>query len=354
MTQELQHKIENLINSNQETDDREITSRLKKLLYEIELENIDNKEAKSVSTLVAESILQLNEEASSYPAIETGFVDLDRLLGGFRPGELVVIGGRPSMGKTQLLVNLSSYISRRFPVLYFTFDLSAFLLTCRFLSLATEIPGRNLLRHNLDEDQKTRLSAVEEYFNARKLFISGDCIHSVEALKALSQKYIRERGMKVIVIDYLQMLNSQNRYHRGNRETEVSHIMRELKAIAKECNMCVIVSSQLSRSVESRCGSKRPQLSDLRESGAIEQDADKVLFIHRPEYYGFTMDENNMPVTGVAEIIVAKNRTGPTDTIRLLRDSEFTKFRDYEEDSADLNQFTFSEERLLELEKSPF
>lgn len=353
MTQELQHKIENLLGQTQQVDDREVMSQLKQLFYETESQHIKDAEVKNIATLVAESVRKLNEEKIGSTAINTGFEHLDRLTGGFRPGEFVVLGGRPSMGKTQFLVNLSLHISKAVPVLYASFDLPVFLLTCRFMSAASGVSTHNILQGNMDEDQKGKLAKIDNCFTDRKLFIPEDCNSSIMVLKALCEKHIKENGVKVIVIDYLQMLSSYNRYHRGNRETEVSHICRELKNMAKENNICIVASSQLNRSVEMRGGYKRPLLSDLRESGAIEQDADKILFIHRPEYYGITVDEDNMPITGMVEIIVAKNRNGPMDTVRLRRDSGFTSFCNYDDDAVDTNQFTFSPERLLELEK-PF
>lgn len=354
MTQELQHKIGKLLGQTPQGEDWEIIYQLKQLVYETESQYVNEVEAKDIATLVAESMGKLEKEKVTSTAISTGFEHLDRLTGGFRLGEFVVLGGRPSMGKTQFLVNLSLHISKNVPVLYVSYDLPVFLLSCRFMSAATGIPTQNILRSDPDDTQKEKLASVGNHFTGHRLLIPEDCSSSIAALKALCEKHIQENKVQVIVIDYLQMLSSHNRYHRNNRETEVSHICRELKNMAKENNICVIASSQLNRSVEFRGGYKRPLLSDLRESGAIEQDADKILFIHRPEYYGLTVDEDGMPITGMVEIIVAKNRNGPMDTVRLRRDSGFTSFYSYDENGVDTNQFTFSPERLLELEKPPF
>lgn len=319
-----------------------------------ESQDIKDIETKDIATLVAEGIRRLNEERSVCSAINTGFGQLDKMTGGFRPGELVVLGGRPSMGKTQFLVNISSHVSKTAPVLYLTFDLSVFLLTCRFISSASGIPTYDILQANLDENQKDALAMIDTYFADRRVLIPDDSNSAIETIRELCQKHVRENGVSVIVIDYLQMLSSHGKYRYLNRESEVSHICRELKNIAKENNVCIIASSQLNRSAELRGGSKRPQLSDLRESGAIEQDADKIMFIHRPEYFGMKVDEDNMPLAeGLVEIIVAKNRNGPTGTIRLRRDSGFTSFCDSNDDMTNLYQFPFSPERLLELEK-PF
>jgi len=345
MTTDLQHKIENIISRNPQANDKEILFQLKQLLYETELQNNADKEAKKIADLVAENIRQLNDKTPKNAIIKSGFDDFDVQFGGFQLGEFVVIGGRPAMGKTQFLVNLSLNISATIPVLYVTFDLPEFLLTSRFISAVSEIPAQNILQHNLSEEQKAKLSAIGNEFTNRQLFINGDCNTSIAELKSNCQKQIQENNVQVIVVDYLQLLSSYN--HRKYRELEVSYICRELKNMAKEYNVCVIASSQLNRSSEYRGGTKRPQLADLRESGAIEQDADKILFIHRQEYYGIHEFEDGSSTKNIAEIIVAKNRNGRLDDIKLLIDDDFTNFRNVK------NEFTFSESRLNELYEEP-
>ena len=346
MTQDLQHKIESILSRNPQADDREILFQLRQFLDETALQNMDGKETKNIADLVAEHIQQLNGETEQNAMIKTGFVDLDRLTGGFHLGEFVVVGGRPGMGKTLLLVNLSLNISETNPLLYLTLDLSEFLLTNKFISAVTRIEGSKILQHDLNEEQKNKLAEINNEFSKRKLFIHDSYDRSIAALKAVCRKQIQENGIQVIVVDYLQLITSYN--HRKYREIEVSYICRELKNMAKENNVCVIVASQLSRSVESRSfSSKRPLLSDLRDSGSIEQDADKVLFIYRPEYYKLDEFEDYTRSVGLAEIIVAKNRTGCLADFRLSRDNHFTTFRDYEFK----DEFTFSSDRLLELEE---
>ena len=350
VTQDLQQKIENIINRKPQADDREILFLLKQLFYEAELQNNAGKDAKNIAGLVAENMHQLKGETHQNVVITTGFDDFDTRFGGFRLGEFVVIGGRPAMGKTQFLVNLSLHISTTLPVLYLTMDLSEFLLTNRFIASVSEIPTCNILQHDLSKEQKSILSKIGNKFTKRKLFICDSGNNSVETLKAFCRKQVQENGIQVIVVDYLQLITSYN--HRKYRELEVSYISRELKNMAKEYNVCVIASSQLSRGVEYRGGieGKRPHLSDLRESGAIEQDADKVLFIHRPEYYGILLDENGNDLRNLAEIIVAKNRNGRLGDFYLSRDNNFTNFRNY----IPKKEFTFSSDRLLELRDVPF
>ena len=351
MTTGLQHKIENIIIGNSQADDREIVFQLKQLLSEIELQDGADKEAKNIADIIVENMCQLKGETPQHDFVKSGLEDFDKLIGGFRLGEFTVVGGRPAMGKTQFLINISLNISATVPVLYVTLDLSEFILTSRFISSVTEIPASNILQHNLNATQKYRLADIGNEFTKRQLLIHDCCNTSISALKASCQKLISERGVKVIVVDYLQLMTSHR--HRKYRELEVSYISRELKNMAKEHNICVIASSQLNRGVENRTGlhNKCPQLSDLRESGSIEQDADKVLFVHRPEYYGFTEDEEGNSLDCRVDIIVAKNRSGRLGTVYLLRDNEFTNFHNF---TGYKNEFTFSSDRLDELKEEPF
>ena len=351
MTHDLQHKIENIISRNQQADDKDVLFQLKQLFYEAEWPQNADGEAKKITDLVTESIHMLGDEAQHAGVIPSGFVDFDRQFGGFRLGELVIIGGRPAMGKTQFLVSLALQMSTVVPVLYASYDLSELMLTSRMLSTVSGIPTKDLLQNTLSVAQKKCLSGIEDKFAGRELFVYDNVNTSIVALKARCQKQIQEKGVQVIIVDYLQLLSSHN--HRKFRELEVSFISRELKNLARDNNVCVIASSQLSRAVAYRSGheGKRPQLSDLRESGAIEQDADKVLFIHRPEYYGISEDNMGNNLRNVVEIIVAKNRNGPLGEFILLRDNDFTKLEPF---NGFKNEIVFLPERLQELDKQPF
>lgn len=349
MKQDLKDKIEKIVSNNPNADEREIVFHLKQLLYETELQNSVIKESKSISELVSDSLNQLNNSENSN-TIKSGFADLDKMMGGFGLGEFIVIGGRPAMGKTQLLVNLSLKISHTIPVLYFTFDLSEHLLTSRFIASVSGIPTSKILQHGLTNEEKSKLSTIESVLNKHKIFVNDSCNNSLTTFKAHCQKQIEENGVKVIFVDYLQMMSS-NKY-RNSRELEISYISRELKNIAKDFNVCVVATSQLSRAVEMRGGDKRPMLSDLRESGAIEQDSDKVIFIYRPEYYGLEYDEEGNNTAGVMELILAKNRNGSLGTVKLMRDNNFTAFRSFDNYHTD---FSFRPSRLNELdEKNPY
>ena len=344
MTQDLHQKIESIINRNLQADDREVMFQLKQLLYEKDLHNDAGKAAKNIADLVVENLNQLESEAYQAAIIKTGFDDFDTQFGGFRLGEFVVVGGRPAMGKTQLLVNLSLNMSLRVPVLYITLDLSEFSLTNRFIESTSGIPAGNILQNNLNYEQKNKLSKIGGIFRKRRLFIHDSCNTSITALKAYCKEQVQENGIQVIIVDSLHLLSSHD--HRKYRELEVSYICRELKNTAKENNICLIASSQLNRAVEYRTSwhGHYPQLSDLKDSGSIEQEADKVIFVHRPEYYKIYHDENGNDLSGVVEIIMAKNRNGPQGEILLYRDSDYINFR------SNNDKFLFSSSRLKEID----
>lgn len=348
MPQFLKEKIDKIISKNPNADDNEILFQLKQLLYETESQSTYENDTESLSNLINENLNQLKSGSPTSKMIKSGFSEFDKEFGGFAHGEFIVIGGRPSMGKTQLLVNLALNTSSSIPVLYLTFDLSKHLLTNRFISTITGIPINKILQNDINEDDQKKLILAESKLNDYKIFVNDSCNSSLYLLRSICEKQIQENQIKVIFVDYLQMISS-NKY-RNNRELEISYISRELKNIAKDFNVCVIASSQLSRAVEQRGGDKKPMLADLRESGAIEQDADKVIFVYRPAYYGFVFDENGNNVEEITELILAKNRTGSLGVVKLLRDSNFTNYRNFD---GFKNEFSFSKNRMEELD-NPF
>lgn len=349
MTPELLKKIETLIARNQQSDDKSFILQLKQLIYDSEF--FYEKDVKPISELAAECIQQLKADAPQGNFIKTGFVDLDKAIGGFLPGEFVVIGGRPAMGKTSFLVDLSKNISISTPLLYITLELSDRQLTNRFIASILSAPLHQINSKTFTPVECDYISSKEKELASRQLFLLDSRSNSIAVLKAHCEKQISERGVKVIVLDYLQLASSYQ--HRKYRELEVSFVCRELKNIAKEHQVCVIVSSQLNRNLENRIGyeGKCPQLSDLRESGAIEQDADKVILLHRPEYYHILTDENGNSLEGIAEVFVAKNRNGATNRIRLFFNSYSSSFRDFTDFKS---TFGFSPERLKDLEENSF
>ena len=330
-------------------DETEIIHRLKNMILENEMISCKTKESKSLSELFSANISALNESQYSDLVYKSGFKNLDDLIGGFSPSEFSVIGSRPSMGKTQLCVNLVLHLASSHPVLYFTYDLSEYLLLSRFLSALTGIESRKIIQHELTDVQKDKIISASVGFQGNQVFINDSCSSSVSAFKAHCIRQIQENGIKVIFVDYLQMMSSAR--YRNNRELEISYISRELKSLARDYNVCVIATSSLSRSPEKRSAAAKPILSDLRDSGAIEQDADKVIFIYRPEYYAIDVDEDGNSTTGLTELIIAKNRNGRLGSAMLKRNAVFSSFSDFVEYT---NEFSFSPDRIDEIDKKPF
>lgn len=295
---------------------------IRKVIMEFDTSHFQIADSKLIGEIVEE------QDRSSVPfsskSIKTGLDEYDSVFGGLWPGEFVVIGGRPAMGKTHLLVNLAVNIAADHEVLYYSLDLSNFMLTARVVASLTELPANYYMQRNLSEIQLKQLELAKVDLSRLKLRILDQPMNSMTAFKALCRQHVLDFNVKVIIVDYLQLLSS-NRY-RNNRELEVSYISREMKNIARELNVCVVATSQLSRSVEQRGGDKRPVLSDLRESGAIEQDADKVVFIYRPEYYGLLQDEYGNSTVRLVDLIMCKNRSGIIDVVRLKVNEQFTKF----------------------------
>lgn len=292
------------------------------------------KESMQISQLIPTMMANI-EEASKREdkllGIPSGFSELDRLTAGWQPSDLIIIAARPSMGKTAFVLSMARNIavSHNHPVAIFSLEMANLQLVTRLVSIETELPGDKLKTGNLKQYEWAQLETKIKALMDAPLFIDDSPAISVFELKAKCRRLVQHRKVKAIIIDYLQLMTAGVDM-KGNREQEVSTISRSLKAIAKELNVPIIALSQLNRSVEVRSGDKRPHLSDLRESGAIEQDADMVIFIHRPEYYKITQDQEGNSMVGMAEIIVAKHRNGPTDSVMLRFKSEYAKFADPE------------------------
>lgn len=320
---------------------------IRKVLLEFDASHFHIAGSKLIGEIVAE------HDRSSAPfyttSIKTGLESYDLAFGGLWPGEFVVIGGRPAMGKTLLLVNMAINIAANHEVLYYSLDLSNFMLSARIVASLTQLPTNYYMHGNMNESHLKQLELAKLDLSRLKLRVLDQQMHSMTAFKALCRQHVEEHKLKVIFVDYLQLLSS-NRY-KNNRELEISYISRELKNIARELNICVVATSQLSRSVEQRGGDKRPILSDLRESGAIEQDADKVLFIYRPEYYGFLQDENGNSTLRQVQLIMCKNRSGNLDVVHLRLDEHYSKFEPYIEPKGG---FTIDPDRFSDFDEAPF
>jgi replicative DNA helicase len=258
--------------------------------------------------------------------IPTGFDLLDRQIGGWEPGELIVIGSRPSMGKTCLGLSLmrNMAVVHDIPCAYFTFESGVQHLTERIIAAEAEIDITKLKNGKLTEQEWEKLELGLRKILEAKIFLISEPLLYPDHLHSTIRTLVNEKKVRVIMIDYLQLMMPYRM--RRNREQEVSTMLRKIKSIAKELNIAVLLLSQLNRSVELRSGYKRPMLSDLRESGAIEDDADKVIFLHRPEYYGIYEDEYGNSLQGLAELIIAKNRTGITGELMLRFNKNHGKF----------------------------
>ena len=291
---------------------------------------------KSIIMRTFEHINVLYESKGGITGLPTGFKDLDRLTSGLQASDLILVAARPSMGKTAFTLNIASYVGLHGgKVAFFSLEMPAHQLMMRLVVAETGIPGNDLKLGRLSPEQWRHLESATKPLGSAKLFIDDTPALSVFEFRSKARRLKIHSDIKIIMIDYLQLMTGGPQAAKGgNREQEVSFISRTLKAIAKELNVPIIALSQLNRSTELRGGSKRPQLSDLRESGAIEQDADIVAFIHRPEYYGINQDENGMPTAGMAELIIAKHRNGAVTDVKLRFLKDQARFADI--DDADL------------------
>ena len=282
----------------------------------------------------------MDPEKNLQQSIRTGFSNLDDLIKGFGAGELIVIGARPGMGKTQLMVNLALNISEQYPVAYLSLDLAKAALINRILSCKTHLSQNQFTSGDVSKNATTLLQNALEGLKKNQLFINDKSIYHIPSLRNFIEKNITENNIKVFFIDYLQLIGSMTNYK--HRLQEISSVCSALKNFAREYNITIVISSQLSRAVETRGGSKKPMLSDLRDSGAIEEEADKVIFLWRPEYYNMTQDEMGNSYSGYTELIVSKNRTGKVGTVGLSVDHNFSHFTNFKEFKKD---FEFNSER---------
>ncbi len=275
------------------------------------------------------------ENAGGLTGIPTGYTDLDDKTSGWQNSDLVILAGRPAMGKTAFALSLAKNIAidQRIPVAFFSLEMSNVQLVNRLISNVCEVSGKKILNGQLDDEEWKRLDKNLRKMQGAPMYIDDTPGLSIFELRTKARRLVREKGVKMIMIDYLQLMNA-NGMKFGSRQEEVSTISRSLKGLAKELDLPILALSQLNRTVENREGidGKRPQLSDLRESGAIEQDADMVLFVHRPEYYHILQDEKGNDLRGMAQIIIAKHRKGATGDVLLTFRGEFTRFQNPNDD----------------------
>lgn len=318
----------------------ELMQRAEGSLFELSQKNMAQ-EYTQIDPIVkqAHELLQKaahNQENGGLTGISTGFTQLDKITAGWQPSDLVIIAGRPAMGKTSFALSLAKNIAidSRVPVAFFSLEMNNVQLVNRLLSNVCSISGSRILSGQLDPSDWERFDNNIRKMEGAPIYVDDTPGLSVFELRTKARRLVREHGIKVLMVDYLQLMNA-NGMRFSSRQEEVSTISRSLKGLAKELNIPVLALSQLNRTVEQRDGieGKRPQLSDLRESGAIEQDADLVLFVHRPEYYRIFQDEKGNDLHGKAQIIIAKHRKGATDDVLLSFRGEYTRFANPDEDS---------------------
>jgi replicative DNA helicase len=281
----------------------------------------------SIRDVVKESfktIERLFQKKELVTGVPSGFKELDRMTAGFQPSDLIIIAGRPSMGKTAFCLNVAQYaaVENKIPVAVFSLEMSKEQLVIRMLCSEAHVEGTRLRTGFLNESDWPKLTIAAGNLSEAPIYIDDSAALSVLELRAKARRLKSERGLGMLIIDYLQLMKGRARVE--SRQQEISEISRSLKALAKELNIPVIAVSQLSRKTEERTGN-RPQLSDLRESGAIEQDADLILFIYRDEVYNRAEDNPNR---GKAEVIIGKQRNGPIGKIEMAFLDKFTTFKE--------------------------
>ena len=300
-------------------------------LFELSQKNM-RQDYTQIDPVVKQAVEILQKAAANkggLTGIPTGYAKLDDYTSGWQRSDLVIIAGRPAMGKTSFALSLAKNIAVDYdtPIAFFSLEMNNVQLVNRLISNGCEIEGKKILNGQLDDEEWKRLDKNVRKLQAAPIYIDDTPGMSIFELRTKARRLVREKGVQVIMIDYLQLMNA-NGARFGSRQEEVSTISRSLKGLAKELDIPVLALSQLNRTVEGREGidGKRPQLSDLRESGAIEQDADMVLFVHRPEYYRIFTDEKGNDLHGKAQIIIAKHRKGGTGDVLLNFRGEFTRF----------------------------
>ncbi|HPE40472.1 MAG TPA: replicative DNA helicase [Bacteroidales bacterium] len=311
------------------------------------VENNFKRESKELTEVVRralDELIQMRNSDDAYHGVPTGIRAIDEKIGGWQKSDLVILAARPGMGKTSFVLSIArnAAIDYSKPVAFFSLEMSATQIVHRLFSIETGIDSERISKGKLDEVEWVQLTNKIGNLSSANLIIDDTPALSVFDLRAKCRRLKHQHDIQLVIIDYLQLMQggTEKDKGKGTREQEISYISRSLKALAKELNIPVIALSQLSRAVETRSGgTKRPLLSDLRESGSIEQDADMVLFIYRPEYYKLDTFEDDTISQGRADIMFEKNRHGATGNVRVRFESRYTKFSDIDNREND-NTFT--------------
>ncbi len=313
-----------------------LLDRAEQSLFDVSESHI-RKNYDKMSTLLNMAIQEIEERKNredGLTGVPSGFTALDRVTSGWQASDLVIIAARPGMGKTAFVLSALRNAALDFgsAVAIFSLEMSSVQLVNRLISAEAELESEKIKRGDLKDYEWEQLLHKTSKLSEAPIFIDDTPGLSILELRAKSRRLVAQHGVKLIIIDYLQLMTGDaSKNAGGNREQEIASISRALKGIAKELNVPVLALSQLSRAVETRGGDKKPQLSDLRESGSIEQDADMVMFLYRPEYYGITEGEDGTPLAGTGEVIIAKHRNGRLENVQLKFIGKFTKFTDLED-----------------------
>lgn len=338
------------------TDVFELIEGNQKQVYSL-MASQNGKEVRTIAELGVQRLKDYNKKAiDGLTGLGSGFESIDLITGGWQPKDLIILAARPAMGKTALALQIAknAAIKHETPVAIFSLEMSENQLTDRLISSETGIYQDKLLKRQLNQYDFEQLESKTINLFKAKIFIDDTATLSINTLRSKAIRLKQTAGIGLIVIDYLQLMEGMKEKGQ-NREQEISKISRGLKALAKDLDIPVIALSQLSRAVEGRPGnSKRPMLSDLRESGSIEQDADSVLFLYRPEYYGIEMDENNESTFGLCEVIFAKNRSGVTDTAKLTFNGALMKFSDRNTNQQVVGNFIIKPSNMFEDDDKAF
>lgn len=307
-------------------------------LFELSQRNM-KKDYTQINPVISQTIQNIQAAAANtdgLTGVPSGYYKLDGITSGWQSSDLIIIAGRPAMGKTSFGLSMAKNIAADYkvPMGFFSLEMSNEQLVSRLISNVCEIEGSKILSGQLRRDEWNRLDKRVNYLLDIPMFVDDTPGLSIFDLQVTARRMVRENGVKIIMVDYLQLLNA-NGMRFANRQEEVAKITEYLKNLAKELKIPVIALCQLNRGVENREGleGKRPRLSDLRESGAIEQHADIVIFVNRPEYYNIYQDDNGRDLHGMAQIIVAKHRKGATGDVLLKFRGEFTRFENPEDNS---------------------
>ncbi len=312
------------------TDVFELLDETEKTLFEVSESNI-RKSYEDMTSLVVKALDEIkkrSQQTEDVTGIPTGFYSLDKLTSGWQRSDLIIIAARPGMGKTAFILSCvrNAAVDSGMAAAVFSLEMSSVQLVNRLISSEAELESEKIRKGNLTDHEWEQLHHTVPKLQEAPIYIDDTPGLSLLELRAKCRRLKAQYDIQIVVIDYLQLMQGDSSRKGGNREQEIAAISRGLKNLAKELDVPVIALSQLSRAVETRTGDKRPQLSDLRESGSIEQDADQVVFLYRPEYYGLEEDDNGHSIKGVGEVIFAKNRHGSLDTIPLKFIGQYTKF----------------------------